>query len=179
MRARIEIAIVSSALVVIGFGGCSTASPSSDATGATTRYSASVSLGQQVASRDQLRKESNAVIVGEASGASVEYVQGVPFTVTAVTVARGTLPVGSVVRVRQTGSTDYRVEGVSDLLESGSTYLLYLSKFELVQGKWTGEYTVTAEQGAWKKSAGGFERSFASDTLSRNLSEATVLEELG
>lgn len=178
MRARIEIAIVWSALLVVGLGGCSTA-PSGGDSKETASYAASVSLGQQVTSRGQLRKESSDVIVGEASEATLEYVQGVPFTVTSVTVARGTLPAGSVVRVRQTGSASYRVEGVSDLLESGSTYLLYLSKFELVQGEWTGEYTVTAEQGAWKKTVDGFERSFASDTLSRHLSEASVLEELG
>lgn len=102
------------------------------------------------------------IVVGHATGAHVETIGDVPFTVTNVAIdlpvwtRHGKAP--NAIKVRQTGRAgqpEVTAETVSKLLKTGSTYLLYVTPFELVHGVPTAQYVITGDERLWQRRSSG------------------------
>lgn len=114
-----------------------------------------VSHSQRYASMSSLSGDSTLVVVGVAGASHVEELNGIPFTVTNVSVSQsGSAQTPATVQVRQTGTADVTpAESTSSsVLQSGQTYLLYLKPFELNPGVSTGQYVIVGDEGIWQKS---------------------------
>jgi len=115
-------------------------------------YRGSVSLVYYFETMAALEEASDFSARGIAGSSRVEVLHEVPFTLTdfTITASSDESMIGETITIRQTGATDYRLEGVTDLLRSGREYLLVLSAFTLDARKLvTGQFVITGEQGGW------------------------------
>jgi len=102
--------------------------------------------------------DSDSIVVGVASDCRIDWRHGMPYTVTSFSVTDSSDPslIGASISIRQIGSVDHLIEGVTKVLESGSEYLLILSAFRLDNGSpIEGQYVVTGEQGGWQITRAG------------------------
>jgi hypothetical protein len=95
---------------------------------------------------------SSSVLIGTATDhTSIEHLNGLPWTVQTIdvqSVLAGQNP-GANFRLRQTGSSSVVVED-SQLLTSGTTYLLFIVPWTLVPGDHTGQWvTIGGPQGEY------------------------------
>lgn len=121
-------------------GAQSTAAPTS------TGYEYSEAEGY--VTLNQVAADAEQVSYFRAESRSVDWIGGVPFTVTTATVTESLTPdvgEGSTIRIRQPG--DARVEDFSTtaFLELGRTYAAALAAFHLEPGDDTGEWVIVGD----------------------------------
>jgi hypothetical protein len=128
--------------------------------GATPRQDngGTVSLIRTYSSFEELWADSVLAVRGVAGSATIEVIEGLPFTLTQLTVTESSDPsaVGTQITIMQTGSTEYPVSGLEDLLIEGEEYLLMLWQFGFaVDEPIPNQYIVTGAQAAWMFTADG------------------------
>ena len=118
-----------------------------------------VSLVKGYESFDKLWGDTDFSVRGVAGAARVEVVEKTPFTVTDFKVAASSDPsmVGATITIRQTGSLDYLVSGLTDLLVEGKEYLLMVFAFNWASDgpPVPNQYVITGEQAAWELTSDG------------------------
>jgi hypothetical protein len=107
----------------------------------------------------ELAKASSVIAVVRAtSTTTVEMISNLPFTVTTVDVVKGIrgTSAGAQLKIRQLGRVGTVAgDGISGLLESGSVYILFLTRFEFSATEVTDQYVVTGEAGTFKADGSG------------------------
>jgi hypothetical protein len=116
-------------------------------------YHGSVSLVKSYGSVAELETDADLLVEGVAGVSRVETVNDVPFTITelGVTASSDASFVGQTINIRQTGSADWLIEGVTDILRQSERYVLFVSAYR-VGGvtRSSTQYVITGEQGGWR-----------------------------
>jgi len=121
------------------------------------QYSITVDRNERYSSLPKLAATSDAVVVGQVTSTKVESIDGMPMTVSTVSIVD--------VFVGKTGSADIEVQQLgtdkvpsldtSQLMRSGRTYLLFLFR---APGSVSGnQYGITEDDGIYIKQATGYE----------------------
>lgn len=126
----------------------------------------------------ELDRDSIAVALVRATPQrSVESPNGIPYTVTQVTVERvlrGQLP-STTVKIRQLGGGGARTSDDAPVLSAGKQYVVFLSVFTYGPGRDTDQFVVTGAAGLYENNGGTLARL---DPLSRDLPASLTLAEL-
>jgi len=142
-----------------------------------------VSRSKVYSSLSELAADADSVVRGVAGDSRFDLKRGMPFTITSfdVTESPDAAMIGSRISIRQAGAVDYLIEGVTELLESGGEYLLFLSAFRLENGSpIEGQFVVTGEQGGWQITRKGAHPIFdGSPQLASPLSQEQIATILG
>ncbi len=159
MVKRHLIPLLSATLVL---AACSAAPQNSPAPATGGNKELHVSRAEDFTSIAELTRASTAVIKGTAGTATVETVNGVPFTVTQIKVDEvlsGMLTAAEI-PLKQIGSTQVGSRDTSSLLTEGGQYLIFLRPFYWTPGDNTGQYTITGDRGLYELDAKAQQYSF-------------------
>ncbi|MER7894448.1 hypothetical protein ABTX15_32080 [Micromonospora sp. NPDC094482] len=141
-----KLMLVTSATAAILLGGCSAATQPARK---TTELSGS--RVKDYATFAALKKESSAIVRVSAGDSRVDDLNGVPVTVTTVTVLRalsGAVP-SNKLAVQQMGDASMSLPDSSSILLKGREYLLFVTPFRLTPSDDTGRFIVTGDQGIY------------------------------
>jgi len=106
----------------------------------------------------ELRSDSTTIAVVTAISARSDSVNGIPATVTSVSVDRSGwgAPPTSNIDILQLGGPNADSPGTSQLLTIGSQYLVFVTPYHLGTTDHTGLYVITGDQGVFKLTGATF-----------------------
>jgi len=152
MKITRGIIVIALASLVVGCSAHTGLTATSGPGSQTPVYHGSVSLVKSYRSVAELETDADLLVDGVAGASRVEILYEVPFTITElhVTASSDASFVGRTISIRQTGSTDWLIEGVTDLLQPTERYVLFVSSYITNGGaRSSAQYVITGEQGGW------------------------------
>ena len=132
--------------------GCTAAAPATR----SSKESISVSRAVTYDSIADLRRDSDDVVIVTAGAATHGAINGLPVTITSVSVSRSILGGGTSFEVQQIGSATVLSPMTSPLLQSGDQYLLFLTRFRWSPDRPTDRFVITGDQGIYELKHGQF-----------------------
>jgi hypothetical protein len=141
---RLSLGLASVAVAGVALGAAASALTSSAQHGTYRPPHLDGTRERMFSSLRSLAGASDAIVVATARSSTTSDEGGIPVTVTSVDVARtlrGSVA-GTTIPIHQLGAPGDALEGVP-VLQSGKTYLLFLTRFHYVPGDDTGQYVAT------------------------------------